>query len=156
MLILPNVAIGLVVVLVRMLIGFFLWTYHIFSIDICLVPSAGGVEAWDVGYAAYVAAARSDHRYNNPIALVFIANLQDELKQRRLANARLKVRTQLRRNIAERRKQLQQVVVSSSTMSQTLRASLYGVPSLPDDKPEPHAAQRLQEIARRNSLFVPS
>ena len=72
MLILPNVVIGLFVVLSRALLSCLLWIYYTFSIDICLVPSSGklasGVEWCDGAHAAYVAAARNDHRYNNPIA----------------------------------------------------------------------------------------
>jgi len=103
MLILPNVAIGMVLIIFRLFFSFFLWLYYTFSIDICIVPSASSVESWDAGYGAYVAAARNDHRYNNPIVMVFVENLQHDLKQRRLESGRIKLSHNLQRNAALRK-----------------------------------------------------
>ena len=102
-LILPNVAIGIVFILLRAFFSLILWGYYTFSIDICLVPSATSVESWDPGYTAYVAAARNDHRYNNPIVMVFVGKLQEELKERRLESGRIKLRHNLQRNAARRK-----------------------------------------------------
>jgi len=97
LLILPNLCIGLIFIAVRMFFAFLMWIYFTFSMDICLVPSATGLEFLDAGHAAYVAAARSDHRYNNPIVMVTVQILQESLRKHRLEGARLKVRSYLRK-----------------------------------------------------------
>jgi len=103
LLILPNVAIGLFVILVRFIFAFVLWLYFTFSMDICLVPSSSGIEYWDAGHSAYVAVAKADHRYNNPIVMTFLASVQDELASKRLRAARLKVRQGVRRRALARK-----------------------------------------------------
>ena len=88
-LVLPNMAIGFIFIVLRLIVSTILYIYYTFSIDICLVPSATGIEAYDAGHASYVAVARADHRYNNPIIMVFVAKLQDELTRKRLEAAQL-------------------------------------------------------------------
>jgi hypothetical protein len=102
-LIIPNIAIGMFMIIVRMIVALVMWIYFAFSIDICILPSASGIEHYDAGHASYVAAARTDHRYNNPIVMVFVSLLQEDLKQQRLEGARFKVRTHLRRRAQARK-----------------------------------------------------
>jgi hypothetical protein len=97
MLILPNVLIGLVFIILRIFVSYLLWNFYAFSIDFCVVPSATGIEWADAGHGSYVAVARNDHRYNNPIVMVFLANLQEELRAGRLRRARIKIGQALRR-----------------------------------------------------------
>ena len=103
LLVLPNVAIGLVLLLLRMLAALLMWIYHTFSIDISLIPAGRGTERWDVGYVSYVAMVRTDHRYSNPIVMTFLSIVQRQLAEKRLESARIKLRRQLQKNI-ERRK----------------------------------------------------
>jgi hypothetical protein len=102
-LIIPNIAIGMFMITVRAMVALVMWIYFAFSIDICILPSASGIEHYDGGHATYVAAARTDHRYNNPIVMVFISLLQDTLRQQRLEAAKFKVRTHLRRRAQARK-----------------------------------------------------
>jgi len=70
---------------------------------VCIVPSATGIESWDAGHSAYVAAARADHRYNNPIAMVFLEAIQQDLRKMRLQKGRIKLRTHLRNSLNVRK-----------------------------------------------------
>merc|ERR1719502_63455 len=106
LLILPNIAIGFFMVFIRSIISFFMWIYFTFSIDIGLIPSLTGVEYLDAGHAAYVAVARNDHRYNNPVVMVFLEALQDELRRSRLFNARYKILQHMRKRAIARKKGL--------------------------------------------------
>ena len=102
-LVLPNLCVGMIFIIFRAAFSLVFWLYYTFSIDVCLMPSASGVEHLDAGHAAYVAAARSDHRYNNPVVVVFISCIQDQLRRSRLEAARIKLRTALRRSMTARR-----------------------------------------------------
>ena len=159
MLILPNVAIGLVFIQVRSFVAFVFSVYYAFSIDICLVPSGTGIEACDPGHSTYVAVARNDHRYNNPIVMVFLGLVQDELHERRLESGRIKVRTQLRKNIAERRTKLQSVVrdakVEKDIVATDVEArgeALLGVDGITSSEDLILAAQRRRRSIRRWQL----
>ena len=171
LLILPNVAIGLVFIVLRSIVAWFLWIYYTFSIDICLVPSGTGIEASDAGHSAYVAVARNDHRYNNPIVMVFLGLVQDELSRRRLEAGRIKVRTQLRKNIAERRAVLSEVNVidkmqrlakaGSTTGSLKPSADVaidisagIGGPALAGDKEHIPSADELISAANKRRLCI--
>ena len=50
----------------------------------------------DVGFATYVALVRQDHRYNNPVCIVFFQLLEQRLQDFRRQNARRKVVKNLR------------------------------------------------------------
>jgi len=103
LLILPNVAIGQIIILIRMLISFLLWIYYTFSIDLCIMPSGRGTDIWDPGYSSYVSMARTDHRYSNPIGMTFLGVIQQQLTDTRLECGRLKLRKQLQKNIEKRK-----------------------------------------------------
>ena len=54
-----------------MLLWILLGVAHITRMDVCMLPTPGSFATLDLGYATYVAMARQDHRYNNPVTIVF-------------------------------------------------------------------------------------
>jgi len=96
LLVLPNMAIGFVLLLIRFIVCALLFCYYVFAIDTCQVPSATGFEWLDYGFSAYVAMIRADNRYTNPIMLCYVGLIQEQLKEKRLTSGRLKVRRALR------------------------------------------------------------
>lgn len=100
MLILPNLGVGFVFVLLRLILSPVLMGYYLFAMDVNLFPGASRVEAWEPAFASYVAMAAQDHRYNNPILLVFIGLMQEALHELRLDGARKKFKREIRARVA--------------------------------------------------------
>ena len=61
-----------------------------------MLPTPGSFATLDLGYATYVAMARQDHRYNNPVTIVFTDLLSQILFAHRRREARRKARRNLR------------------------------------------------------------
>ena len=59
--------------MVTLLLGFVL----IGRVDLCLTPSPGALTLMDPAYHCYCSLLQQDHRYNNPVVLVFFALLQE-------------------------------------------------------------------------------
>ena len=69
---------------------------HITRMDVCMLPTPGSFATADLGYATYVAMARQDHRYNNPVTIVFTDLLSQILFAHRKREACRKARRNLR------------------------------------------------------------
>ena len=89
-----NILLGLIVLVSRSVMWFFLGLTHLTRMDKCIYPSPGALSVLDAGYATYVALARQDHRYNNPVSIVF----SDLLLQRLLEHRRQEAMRKGRRN----------------------------------------------------------
>jgi hypothetical protein len=84
-----NATLGLYAVISRfaMLFANFVWFFP--RLDRTLMPGPSGVLwAWDSGFAAYVGMLRMDHRYNNPVSMVFTELLIFRLRLFRLNHHR--------------------------------------------------------------------
>jgi len=99
LLVLPNMGIGFLFVLFRVVLAPFLGCYYLFAVDACLFPGATASEAWDPAFSSYVSVAAHDHRYNNPILMVFIGIMQDSLSEYRLGCGRMKVKREVYRRL---------------------------------------------------------
>jgi hypothetical protein len=67
-----NALIGFVQTLARINMLFFMFVLFFARLDKTLMPGPGGtLWAYDGGFKAYIAMLRMDHRYNNPVMMVF-------------------------------------------------------------------------------------
>ena len=92
---LPNLAIGLYMLQLRIVFSFLVNLYYFASLDVCTAPETVGYSWWDPGYTVYVALVRTDHRYNNPVSMVFFETLLEVLSQNRLKSGRAKLRREM-------------------------------------------------------------
>jgi len=91
-----NTLIGIAVMSVRFVLWATLGIFCMGRIDLCLMPGPGALHLADVGFSTYVALVRQDHRYNNPVCIVFFQLLEKRLSEFRRQNARRKVVKNLR------------------------------------------------------------
>ena len=99
LLILPNMGIGFLFITIRIILAPFLASYYLFAMDACVAPGATATEAWDPAFCSYVSVAASDHRYNNPIIMVFLGIMQESLSSHRLESGQMKVKRELYRRL---------------------------------------------------------
>lgn len=86
-----NTLLGLGVIIVRFIVWFFLGVLMLGRIDLTLMPGGGVWQVLDFSYAPYVAMIAQDHRYNNPVNVVFFELMLNRLRTCRLASARRKL-----------------------------------------------------------------
>ena len=75
-LVLPNLAVGAAVLLVRRLMWMAMGLFYLGRLELAVMPS-GRVGAFDPSFHVYLAMLRADHRYTNPVALVFFELLEE-------------------------------------------------------------------------------
>ena len=91
-----NTLLGIAVMFTRFVMWLFFGTFCLGRIDLTLLPGPGQLEYMDIGYRAYIAVARQDHRYNNPVCVVFFELLQTHLAAYRRKRARRTLRRHFR------------------------------------------------------------
>lgn len=94
--IISNTLIGIAVISIRFILWVVLGIFCMGRMDLCLIPGPGFLQTLDLGYNTYVALVLQDHRYNNPVNVVFYELLEATLAQSRQKRARLKLKRNLR------------------------------------------------------------
>ena len=84
--ILTNTLVGAGFTITRMAFWFIFGIMCLGRIDLCLMPEP--FQKFDVGYRTYVAVCRMDHRYNNPVCVVFFNTLMRQVEVSRRTHAR--------------------------------------------------------------------
>jgi hypothetical protein len=65
--------------------------FNLVRIDRCFFANDSHLEWLDTGFTSYVALMRTDHRYNNPVFMVFLEICQETLRRNRIQGATKKV-----------------------------------------------------------------
>ena len=130
---LPNLAIGFYLLQLRIAFSFFVNLYYFASLDVCTAPEPTGWCRWDPGYTVYVALVRTDHRYNNPVSMVFFEALLEILSENRLKTGRAKLRREM---------------IKKSVMKIVdVKALKAAEPAVPEEEPEDdEAAKRAKGV----------
>ena len=95
-LIFSNTLVGIAVMFTRFVLWLSLGIFCLGRIDLTLLPGPGTLEYLDLGYKTYIAVARQDHRYNNPVCLVFFELMSHHLATFRRKRARRLLRRHFR------------------------------------------------------------
>ena len=93
-LIFTNTLVGIAIMFTRAVMWMASGMFCLGRIDLTLLPGPGQLEFADFSYRCYIAMVRQDHRYNNPVCVVFFDILTDHL----IAFRRKRARTLLRRH----------------------------------------------------------
>jgi hypothetical protein len=91
-----NTLVGIAVMFSRFVLWLVLGIFCLGRIDLTLLPGPGQLESLDLGYRTYVALVRQDHRYNNPVCVVFFETITEHLGAFRRRRARARLRKHIR------------------------------------------------------------
>ena len=78
-LIFTNTLVGIAIMFTRSVMWMVSGMFCLGRIDLTLLPGPGQLEFADFSYRCYIAMVRQDHRYNNPVCVVFFDILTDHL-----------------------------------------------------------------------------
>jgi len=91
-----NTLVGIAIMFTRFVLWLSLGVFCLGRIDLTLLPGPGQLEYLDLGYRAYIAVVRQDHRYNHPVSVVFFDLLTEQIAATRRKRARRMLRRHFR------------------------------------------------------------